>query len=138
MKGIRLIVLMIVLSLAISILVVVIPTLAVGVNLRDSIDASTVNGLITATAIVFAFVSFEAREIESFRAKFLFLMTLIVFLMFTGLTYYADVMQTGHVTKAVLLVAMTNFYFDILSFEGIMLVKQPKEMKLKEEYELKD
>jgi hypothetical protein len=110
-------------ALAVAILVVLLTSLAAGFNWNGSIDASSVNGLITATAIVFSFVSFEAREIEPFEAKVDFLIILTSFLLLTGVFYYYDVMRTGQPTKLVLLVTMADFYFNILSVVIVLFYK---------------
>jgi hypothetical protein len=86
-------------------------------NLNAPIDASIVNGILTATAIVFAFVTFEAREIEPERLRFFLTGLLVGFLFWTGGIYFFQVMDPniGHPTKLVLAVAMANFHFNILS-----------------------
>jgi hypothetical protein len=79
----------------------------------DQIDASTINGLLTATAIVFGFASFEASEIEVLKAKYVLITTMAFFLMVTSEFYYLSVMTLGHVVKFVLLVAMANLFFNV-------------------------
>jgi|GEM_PF-3190849 hypothetical protein len=127
------IVFMIVLSFAISIGITGLISLNYGFqNLNAPIDASIVNGMLTATAIVFAFVTFEAREIEPYRVKFLLLMLPVIFLMTTGGYYFSQVMDPsiGHPTKLVLVVAMANFYFNILcSINAIMIENLEDEKK---------
>jgi hypothetical protein len=44
--------------------------------------------MLTAIAIVFGFLSLEARKIRQFWAKFVFLSTLILFLMVTSGVYF--------------------------------------------------
>jgi hypothetical protein len=109
---------MIVLALALSIGLTVAASLAFGFeNLNAPVDASIVNGMLTATAIIFAFVTFEAREIEPFKARFIFLVVLVTFLMTTGVYYFSQVLDpnVGHPTKSMLAVATANFYFNVLS-----------------------
>jgi hypothetical protein len=132
MKGTWNFVLGIIVALVISVLFLPIISLGAGFNLQNTIDASTVNGLLAATAIVFAFVSFEGRDIEPFRMKYLFLSILVLFLLVTCGIYFAVVMQTGHVTKLVLLVAMCNLYFNVLSFNAVTLGKRRLIAKAKE------
>jgi cation transport ATPase len=110
--------LMVILTLAFSIGTSAIVGLHYGLqNLNAPVDASIVNGMLTATAIVFAFVTFEARDIEPYRPRFFLSGLLVVFLFLTGLVYFGQVMDpsVGHPTKLVLVIAMANFYFNILS-----------------------
>jgi hypothetical protein len=96
--------------------VVILPfVFAFHINLSDPLDASMVNGVVAAIAILFGFVSFEARDIKSLLAKYVLLSTLILFLMITSWIYFMDVMRYGHATKFDFLMAMINLYFNVLS-----------------------
>jgi hypothetical protein len=101
------------LFIILPILLVVPSALVFHFSLMDQIDASTINGLLTATAIVFGFASFEASEIEVLKAKYVLITTMAFFLMVTSEFYYLSVMTLGHVVKFVLLVAMANLFFNV-------------------------
>lgn len=93
---------------------------ALGYNLQEPLDASSINGIIAAIAMLFGFVSLEAREIKHWNARFTLIMTLIIFLMITSEIYFLAVMSFGHPIKLVLLIAMTNLFFNILSSSLVM------------------
>ena len=87
--------------------------IALNISPISPIDSSTVNGVLTAIAIVFGFVSYEAREIKEPRIKIFFISALTVFLLATTESYFIVVMTSGQANKAVLFIAMCNLVFNI-------------------------
>jgi hypothetical protein len=93
------------------------------INFEDSVDPSIINGLLTATAILFGFISLEARDIKPFPARFFYVSILIIFLMITGLVYFSEVIVTGHATKLVFVIAFSNFIFCVLCSVNTILAR---------------
>jgi hypothetical protein len=105
-----------------SISAMVIP-LFLNINFGDSVDSTLINGLLTATAILFGFISLEAKDIKPFWVRAFYISILIVFLMVTGLFYFSAIFFDGHTTKLVALVAFGNFYFCTLCSVGTILAR---------------
>jgi uncharacterized membrane protein len=102
--------------LSFSIIGVVVPLFNYHINFGASIDASIMNGLIAVIAILFGFVTIEARANENQSVKFVFFIPLIMFLLITSGAYFSDVMYYGYPTKRDLLIAMVNLYYNAFSF----------------------
>jgi hypothetical protein len=83
------------------------------INFSSPIDSSTINGILTAIAIVFGFVSYEAREIKAPYIKFFFISVVIAFLSLTTESYFVVEMASGQANKSVLFIAMYNLVFNI-------------------------
>lgn len=107
--------------LVLSILLIV-PTL--GYNLSEPLDASAINGIITAIAILPGFISSEAAKLKSGSAKFVFILMLVLLLTVTSENYFLSEMRFGHPTKFVLLVAMINLLFNVFSASLIMWARE--------------
>jgi|SRR5271157_2745251 len=113
-----------------SLLVVVYPLFSFHFNLSDQVDSSTMNGMIAVIAILFGFVSFEAREIKSLVGKTVFLVSLVLFLIVTSDVYFSDIIQFGHATKVDLIVAMVNLSYNALNYLTIIHFKNYEQKSL--------
>jgi hypothetical protein len=98
--------------------------IANNINLLSPVDSSTVNGVLTAIAVVFGFVSYEAREIKELGIKFLIIIVLIIFLIVTTETYFAQVMISGQANKLVLFIAMCNLVFNMFCSLTVMWARE--------------
>jgi magnesium-transporting ATPase (P-type) len=83
-------------------------------SFTNPVEPTTVNGILTATAIVFSFLAFELREVKaSILERFLLSLPLLLFLMVTVEFYFLGVIN-GKVNMSTFLVATSNFLFNIL------------------------
>jgi len=95
-------------------------------DLYRETNPSIVNGILTATAIIFGFVVFELREIRSsVIEKFLLSFPLLLFLMITLECIFIGAI-TGKVTSVFALVATANCLFNILYTIPVTIVKQSR------------
>lgn len=95
-------------------------------DLNNEINPSIVNGILTATSIIFGFVVFEIREIQSsIWEKFLLSLPLLFFLEYTLVRIYVGAI-IGIVTSETALVATTNCLFNILYVLPVMIVKETR------------
>lgn len=96
---------------------------ALNPELGMEVNPTVINGILTATAIVFGFVTFELREIKTSMAEKLILsMPLLFFIMLTtNLIFYGIVL--GKMTVLTATVATSNFFFNIFYIFPVMAVK---------------
>lgn len=97
-----------------------------GGDLNNEINPSIVNGILTATSIIFGFVVFEIREIKSsISEKFFLFLPLLFFLEYTLVRIYVGAI-IGIITSETALVATTNCLFNILYVIPVMIVKETR------------
>ncbi|MGD0070285.1 MAG: hypothetical protein ABSB71_01835 [Candidatus Bathyarchaeia archaeon] len=93
-------------------------------NLGKEVDPTIINGILTATAIVFGFVTFELREIKSsMEEKFILSLPLLFFMMITLLSILSGVIL-GVMTVVIALEATANCLFNIFYIFPVMVVKE--------------
>jgi len=96
-------------------------------DLTKEVDPTIINGVLTATAIVFGFVAFELREIKSgILEKYLLSFPLLLFLMAT-LEFYFRGAILGKITTELVLEATANCLFNILYVIPLTMVKAIRE-----------
>jgi hypothetical protein len=95
------------------------------INSKLTVDASIVNGILTATAIVFAFVAYELRENISNKYERLLLIALpIALLMFTVRLYVVDAIELGNPSTLTLNFAASTFFYVILFLISMVVSKE--------------
>jgi phosphatidylglycerophosphate synthase len=95
------------------------------IDYKAKIDSPIVNGILTIIAIVFAFVTFEIREIKlPIAKKFLLHFVMLIFLIYTVISYYGDAMQYGFITNYTMAIATLSFIFSIFYSLLIMILKE--------------
>ena len=105
-----------IIALIASILTPYLTLLWQNVNFSANIDASFINGILTGTAIVFGFVTYELREVKaSLSFKTVFSLPLLFFLYTTVIVYSFSAMF-DNVTNMTLFVASSNFVFNIIYY----------------------
>jgi len=96
-------------------------------DLRSEVNPTVVNGILTATAIVFGFVAFELREIKSSSLeRFLLSLPLLLYMM-TTLEYYFIEAVVGKITTELVLEATSNCLFNILYSLPLALARFTRE-----------
>jgi magnesium-transporting ATPase (P-type) len=96
-------------------------------DLTKEVNPTIINGILTATAIVFGFVAFELRDIKSgIIEKFLLSSPLLLFLMITLEWYFIQAI-VGNITAILALEATANCLFNILYFMPVTMVKLVRE-----------
>lgn len=92
-------------------------------DLTKEVNPTIINGILTATAIVFGFVAFEFREIKSgIIEKFLLSLPLLVYLMITLEWYFIGAI-IGKITVGIVLEVTANCLFNILYVIPLFVVK---------------
>lgn len=87
------------------------------IDLGSEANATMVNGILTASAIVFGFVAFEIREIKAgYIEKIVLVSPMLLFLMATVRSYFDDAMLVGYATKMTMLLATSDFLFNLFYF----------------------
>jgi predicted benzoate:H+ symporter BenE len=100
--------------LVIAILLAYTGVFGYNIDYQTKIESTIVNGVLTGTAIVFGFVTFEIREIKTtILLKFFLAFPLLIFLSVTVLNYFNDSMRNGYITKFTMTIATVNFLFNI-------------------------
>lgn len=123
----KLIVLLIVVVFLISIFLPFLTYLQCKSATVNEINPAIINGILTATAIVFGFVAFELREIKASAVeKCLLSGPLLLFLMFTLETYFIATIR-GEINTVLALVATSNCLFNILYFGPVIIAKETHE-----------
>ena len=106
-----------------SILLPVSTLIQYNANLNSEIEPAIINGILTATAIVFGFVAYELREVKaSTTGKVLLALPLLFFLMLT-LEFYFISAIVGKVTVFQVVAATSNFLFNIFYIVPIIVAK---------------
>jgi len=96
-------------------------------NLQNEVNPTIINGILTATAIIFGFVTLQFREIKSSNLeRFLLSLPLLLFLMVT-LEFYFIEATIGKITLGLVLEATANCLFNILYVFPLTLVKETHE-----------
>ena len=94
------------------------------IDIRSSVEPSIVNGLLTGFSIVFAFVSYEIREIKTtYTTKFLLSLPLMSFFISAITIYVSNVVSFGYPTLMSLLAAFSGANFCVYYFVVIMYAK---------------
>ena len=93
-------------------------------NIGREVEPTIINGILTATAIVFGFVTFELREIKtSVEEKFILSLPLLFFMMITLLSILSGVIL-GMMSIVIALEATANCLFNIFYIFPIMVAKE--------------
>jgi hypothetical protein len=93
-------------------------------NNSAKFEPSTVNGILTGTAIVFGFVSFEIREIKGRLANKLGVAVPPIFFLYaTILLYFGDALEGG-VSVLTVYVATASFLFNIAYFPLVLALRK--------------
>lgn len=96
-------------------------------NLQNEVNPTIINGILTATAIVFGFVTLQFREMKSSNAeKILLSLPLLFFLMITLEWYFLETI-TGKITLKLVLEATANCLFNILYVIPLFVVAETHE-----------
>lgn len=109
-----------------SITLPVLTFLPFNVYIGNEVNPTVVNGILTVTAIIFAFITFELREIKSYNEKILLSFPLLLFLMVT-LEYVFTGAIAGKMIELYGIEATSNCLFTILYIVPIMFVKNVHE-----------
>jgi hypothetical protein len=98
----------------------------------NEINPTIVNGILTATAIVFGFVTFELHEIKASAIERLLLsLPLLLFLMCTLEAYFMATIS-GRINTGLTLIATSNCLFNILYvFPTIIVSETRRELEQK-------
>jgi hypothetical protein len=92
----------------------------------NEINPTIVNGILTATAIVFGFVAFELHEIKaSAIERFLLSLPLLLFLMVTLEAYFMATIS-GKINTGLALIATSNCLFNILYVAPTIIVSETR------------
>lgn len=87
------------------------------------VNPTMINGILTGTAVVFAFVTFELRRIfRSWRITFMASLPLVFFLTWTVDYYFIDAVTLGYATVSTMITATINFFFNIFYFIAMLLL----------------
>lgn len=101
-------------------------------DFKTEVNSTVINGILTSTAIIFGFVTFELRDIQiSIKKKFSLTLPLLIFLMTTVVIYYVDILRYGNTTNLTLVVAVSNFLFNLLYSTLVIGLKDVYSMKVK-------
>lgn len=93
-------------------------------NLEKEVNPTIINGILTATAIVFGFVTFELREIKSsIQEKLILSMPLLFWMMITVLCILMGVIL-NMMTVAIAMEATANCLFNIFYIFPVMIAKE--------------
>ncbi len=93
-------------------------------NFENEVNPTIVNGILTATAIVFGFVAFELREIKSsIIEKFVLSLPLLFYLMIT-LEWYFIAATVGKITMVLVFEITSNCLFNILYTIPLTIAKE--------------
>lgn len=93
------------------------------VDFSAKIDASFINGILTGTAIIFGFVTYELREVKvNANLKVALSLPLLFFLYITVISYSFSAMFDT-VDNITLFIASSNFIFNIIYYIFIMWFK---------------
>ena len=96
-------------------------------NFEGEANPTVVNGLLTATAIVFSFVAFELRDIKASRLeRFLLSFPLLAYMMVT-LDYYFVAIIVGKITMVLVFETTGNCLFNILYTLPVLLAGSTRE-----------
>ena len=121
-----LVVILIFLMFLMSISLPIVPFVFYGGELGREINPTIVNGILTVTAIIFGFVAFELREIQSSgMEKFLLSFPLLLFLLVTLEVVFVGAI-TGKMTSGVALITTANCLFNILYTLPVIVVKESR------------
>jgi hypothetical protein len=116
-------ILFIVLDFAIAVSFPVAMMLFLNGNFNQEVNPAITNGVLSATAIVFAFVIFELRDIKiTIYEKFRLSLPLLFWMMATLLSILFGAIL-GKMTLGVVMVATSNCLFNIFYIFPIMLLK---------------
>ena len=87
------------------------------VDLNEKIDSALVNGVLTGTAIIFAFIGFELRELKVNPIEKFFLVLPALFTLILAVeSYFISAMSYGNSTKAVMVWVTLDFLFTALYY----------------------
>jgi sensor histidine kinase YesM len=86
-------------------------------DLNEKIDSALVNGVLTGTAIIFAFIGFELRELKvSPIEKFFLVLPALFTLILAVESYFISAMSYGIATKGVMVWVIVDFLFTALYY----------------------
>lgn len=94
-------------------------------DLNAEVNVTMINGVLTATAVIFAIVTFEIRRVwhsgSPLVSVFLYL-PFVVLLTATVNLYFIDAVTVGHATVNTMIWATVSFFFDIFYFVALMFL----------------
>jgi hypothetical protein len=92
-------------------------------NLGNEVNPTVVNGILTATSIVFGFVALELREIKSSTIeRFLLSLPMLAYMMVT-LEFYFIAVIVGKTTTGLVLEVTSNCLFNIFYSVPLVIAK---------------
>jgi membrane-associated HD superfamily phosphohydrolase len=85
--------------------------------MKERVEATTVNGIITVSSIIFGFSTFQVRERREIRRViFLLIFSLqVIVLSVVGFSYYASNIVLGYATVLTMTLATTSLYVNLFS-----------------------
>ena len=123
------IIIMVIFTFVISVLIPYLLLLWRNVDFSANIDASVINGILTGTAIVFGFVTFELREVSvNIPLRIALSFPLLIFLFITVITYSFSAMFYI-VDNMTLFIASSNFLFNIIYYGIVASIKDTYNQK---------
>jgi len=96
-------------------------------NLQNEVNPTIINGILTATAIVFGFVTFQFREMKSSNVEKLVLSFPPLFFLMATLEFYFIQTIVGKITLGLALEATANCLFNILYIFPLTVVRETHE-----------